>query len=140
MGSYAREFRMKRANVYKRYLSDADKLRVNFLKNTLLFEILTFDEMLSYSVSRLQASASADVRALADYIGIKAYDIRQALSKFGIQAVEPQPHDQFSGREHEALIAESSPEYKRGEVVSLVNRGYRFGDAVLVRANVIAAR
>lgn len=139
-GHLIREFREKRAAIYKKYVSDAEKKRERYLKNSLLFEIITFDEMLMYSVSHLSKSSDKSAQEFAAYIRVKSDQIQVLLSEFGISAIEPRPHDMFSGREHEALLAERKPDFSRGEVIMLHNKGYRMGDVVLVRANVIAAR
>ena len=37
-------------------------------------------------------------------------------------------------------MAESNADFKKGEIVKLMNSGYRQNGAVILRANVIAAR
>jgi len=46
----------------------------------------------------------------------------------------------FNPKEHEVLMAESNADFKKGEIVKVMNSGYRRKDLILLRANVIAAR
>jgi len=46
----------------------------------------------------------------------------------------------FNGKEHEVLIAETSEGFAKGEIIKVINPGYKRGDFILTRANVIAAK
>jgi len=109
-----------------------------FLKESLLFEVITFGEIMNYSVSRMRGDENA-----SDFVRMldEAWDdLRDILNKNQITAIAPEPHEPFNGREHEVLMAEKNPDFAKGEIIKLMNLGYKQGDVVLIRANVVAAR
>ncbi|MCL2699771.1 MAG: nucleotide exchange factor GrpE [Defluviitaleaceae bacterium] len=131
----------KYRRVMHRYIADhqeySGKKCREFLKESLLFEVITFGEIMNYSVSRMREDEDAGgfVRQLDEAWNI----LRDILNKNRITVIEPQPHEPFNGREHEILMAEKNPEFEKGEIIKLMNPGYRQDDVVLVRANVVAA-
>ena len=62
------------------------------------------------------------------------------LKKNNIDLIRPTPHEMFNPKEHEILMAETLSDFKKGEIVKLMNSGYRQRETVLMRANVIVAR
>jgi molecular chaperone GrpE (heat shock protein) len=68
------------------------------------------------------------------------YTLEMLLKKNNIVPIKPQPHEQFNGREHEVLVAERMEGFGKGEIIKLLNSGYRYKDAIIMRANVIAAK
>jgi len=117
-----------------------NKKTQKFKRETLLYEMSTYEEIIFYSVSRLRQLESQIFQqgaALADD-ALKA--LEAILKKNNIEIIRPQPHEAFNSREHEVLMAESNPDFKKGEIVKMMNSGYRQDDVVLLRANVIAAR
>ncbi|MDR2903435.1 MAG: nucleotide exchange factor GrpE [Clostridiales bacterium] len=119
---------------------DAHKKSVRFIKDHLLFEMMTFEEINVYSVSRLRESANPAIAALVAVIDRQTAVLTGILKQNGIEPIHPAPHDPFNGKEHEVLMAEKNEEYKKGEIIKVMNGGYKYGETVLLRANVIAAR
>ena len=111
-----------------------------YKKEQLLFECSTFEEILYYSVSRLRESPDAAVAAFVAAIHAGTSQLECVLTRHGIEFIRPAPHDAFNGREHEVLMAEQHDGFRKGEVVKLMNRGYKQDGTVLMRANVIAAK
>ena len=116
------------------------KKRAEFLKAHLLFECSTFEEILHYSVSRLRSASDAAVLAFAAAVDDGAAALPGIFTRHGITLIAPAPHDMFNGREHEVLMAEEHEDFKKGEIIKLMNCGYKQNDTVLLRANVIAAK
>jgi|GEM_PF-2334802 len=110
------------------------------LKEHLLFEISTFEEILYYSVSRLRDAQDEATIAFVTAIDSGTSALEQILSEYGLTPINPSPHDSFNGREHEVLTAEENEDFKKGEIIKLMNRGYKRGDIILLRANVVAAK
>ena len=117
-----------------------EKKLTRFKREILLYEISTYEEIIFYSISRLrefeaeefqQAAALAD--NTLDYLAI-------ILKKNNIEVIRPQANEPFDPKEHEVLMAETNPNFKKGEIVKLMNSGYRQNGVILLRANVIAAR
>ncbi len=116
------------------------KKAVQFRKEQLLFEISTFEEILNYSVSRLRKSENTHIVSYVNAVDETTHKIYETLNKFNIEIIKPSAHDMFNGKEHDVLMAEKSKEFKKGEIIKLMNSGYKQGDIILLRANVIAAR
>ena len=138
------ELLTKRRDMYQRtwtrHEETLQKKLTSFLKTHLLFECSTFEEILHYSVSRLRDAADPAVLAFAAVIDENAAMLPAIFAKHGIALIQPAPHDAFNGREHEVLMAEVHEDFKKGEIIKLMNCGYKQNDAVLLRANVIAAK
>jgi len=118
--------------------SALEKKLLKFKRETVLYEVSTYEEIILYSVSRLRQDESLnEAVAIADET-LRVLEI--LLKKNNIQVIRPQPHDFFNAKEHEVLMAENSPDFKKGEIIKLMNSGYRQKDTVILRANVIAAR
>jgi molecular chaperone GrpE (heat shock protein) len=66
--------------------------------------------------------------------------IAKVLRAHNIGLIKPKPKDMFDAKEHEVLTAEKHEGYKKGEIIKLINSGYRQNGEVLLRANVVAAR
>jgi len=126
--------------LWSRNTETFQKKLTGFLKLHLLFECSTFEEILHYSVSRLRQADDPAVLAFAAAIDANAAQLSGIFTTHGIALIAPEPHDLFNGREHEVLMAEVHEDYKKGEIIKLMNCGYRQGDTILLRANVIAAK
>ena len=120
--------------------NDVIKQAASFKRDGLLYEMSTFEEILRYSVSRLRTSDKLVDSSFVSAIDAVDKDLAAILSKNDITLILPAPHDLFNAKEHEILLAEESADFQKGEVVKVMNSGYRQGDAVLLRANIIAAR
>jgi molecular chaperone GrpE (heat shock protein) len=119
---------------------EVTKQTLRFIKEYLLFEMMTFEEINLYSVSRLRDSADPSIAAFVAVIDRQTETLSNILKMNGIQSIYPAPHDPFNGKEHEVLMAEKNEDYKKGEIIKVMNGGYKYGDIVILRANVIAAR
>ena len=120
--------------------SDLDKAILTFKRDSFLFELTTFEEIMYYSVSRLRENDDSAVCAFVAEIDRHHKALGGILTKYGIEKIAPTAHDPFNPKENEVLMAEENPDFKKGSIIKTMNAGYRQGDVVLVRANVIAAR
>lgn len=132
------EERAERKN--KALTEKINKKLFNFKKEQLLYEISTFEEIMSYSVSRLRESKNTAVEGFVAAIDYGVEEIGKALDKFGISVIRPEAHQMFNGREHEVLMAEKNGEFRKGEIIKVMNSGFKENDCVIIRANVIAAK
>lgn len=122
------------------YAAKINKLLLNYKKDTLLYEVSTYEEILTYSVSRLRACAAEDVARSVVLLDETLAALEMILKKNNIQVIRPSPHTPFNGREHEVLVAEKQEGFAKAEIIKTINSGYRQKDIVILRANVIAAR
>ncbi|NLL70058.1 MAG: nucleotide exchange factor GrpE [Epulopiscium sp.] len=116
------------------------KMVTRHLKNNLLFEMSTFEEILHYSISRLRGETEKSIQQYVDKMDELTQNLHNALEAYGITFITPKPHEKFNGKEQEVLLAEENEAFQKGEVIQCINTGYKYQDQVLLRANVIAAR
>ena len=117
-----------------------DKASFRFMKETLLYEISTYEEILYHSVSRLRESPIAQVANAVQILDETFQKLETLLTETGIEVIRPAPHSAFNGREHEVLMAEKQEGFAKGEIIKVMTSGYKQGGQVVLRANVIAAR
>jgi len=117
-----------------------EKISLRFKKETLLYEISTYEEILFHSVSRLRESALPRVAAAVCLLDETFSNLESLLTESGITVIRPATHEPFNGREHEVLVAEEADGFAKGEIIKVMTSGYKLKDQVILRANVIAAR
>lgn len=122
------------------YMAKMEKAALRFKKDILLYEVNTYEEILTHSVSRLMESGNEAVRIIAVRLHDTYTALEVLLRKNNITPIRPSPRDIFNGKEHEVLVAEKQEGFNKGEIIKLVGSGYKHNDLVLLRANVIAAR
>ena len=132
------ERKLNQEKSIKQFQENFEKKLIKFKREVLLYEISTYEEIIFYSISRLRESMEhIETVNLADSC-LTMLEIM--LKKSNIEVIRPTAHDMFNPKEHEVLMAESNPDFKKGEIVKMMNSGYKQGDTILLRANVIAAR
>jgi len=122
------------------YLARTEKLTFRFKKEVLLYEICTYEEILTHSVSRLRASSSAEIRAISNLLDAAYTNLEILLKKNNIMPIRPATHEMFNAFLHDALVAEKHEDFAKGEIIKILNTGYMQKEKVILRANVIAAR
>lgn len=122
------------------YAAKIDKALLAFKRETLLYEVSTYEEILIYSVSRLRESMREPVIQTVALLDETMAALEVLLKKNNIQVIRPAPHDMFNGREHEVLMAEKQDGFNKGEIIKPINSGFKQKDTVILRANVIAAK
>ncbi|MCL2406781.1 MAG: nucleotide exchange factor GrpE [Defluviitaleaceae bacterium] len=119
-----------------------DGLLTKFKKEHTLYEITTFEEIMLHSAPRIR-EASHSNEAIGAFVALlddATATIASALGHFGISPIQPTPGTMFNGQYHEVLTAETDGNFKKGEIIKLLNSGFKQGDRVILRANVIAAK
>ena len=127
----------------KRLEDEADKIRktdFKFKKECLFFEIVTFEEIITYSVLKLDGSGNAAALRCSSLIHTAAFNIKNIVEKYGIETIEPAVGDMFNGRLHEVIMAKEEEGFARGEISKVISKGYKEGAMVFARANVICAK
>ncbi|MDL2248145.1 nucleotide exchange factor GrpE [Tyzzerella sp. OttesenSCG-928-J15] len=120
--------------------SKAAKQNFRFKKECLFFEIMTFEEIINYSISKLKESENESIVRYALMVELANLNIRKYLIDSGAEIIEPKPHDMFNGKLHEVLMAKEEEGFGKGEIIKVMNNGYREKDIVFARANVICAK
>jgi molecular chaperone GrpE len=85
----------------------------------------------------LEAAESHEDTALVDGVRLVERSLRGALEKEGLLEIEAS--GAFDPHVHEALLTRPQDDAETGEVVEVVQRGYRLGDKVVRPARVIVA-
>ena len=116
------------------------KQDLNFKKNHLLFEVTTFNELLNHSISRLKETEHMDILMYIQMVEEANSLINSTLVKYEIRPIEPLEREIFNAKEHEVIVTEKHDDYKKGEIIRTSNHGYKQGNDVIIRANVIVAR
>ncbi|GHU52190.1 hypothetical protein AGMMS49975_07480 [Clostridia bacterium] len=137
---FYQSFVEKRKKQHNSVIELAKKRFIEYQKDYVLFEISTYEEIMTYSVSKLRDSADYLVLQFVEICDQTMEDIKSVLRDNNFSIIAPAPHTAFNGREHEVIMAEKSPDFKKGEVIKLMNSGYKHENVVVMRANVIAAR
>jgi len=122
------------------YFEKSGKASFRFKKEVLLYEVCTYEEILTHSVSRLRAASNEVVASAAVLLDETFRVLEVILKKNNIAVIKPEPHQPFDAKEHEVIVAEKQEGFERGEIIKLVTAGYRQSDQIILRANVIAAR
>lgn len=119
---------------------ELEKASNNYKRETLLFEISTFEEILNHSISKLKETQSYEIINYCKYIEDIYAQIIDELSRYNIIQINPSEKSLFNAKEHEILMAKEEEGYAKGEIIKVLNKGYKKDTTVLLRANVIAAK
>ncbi len=111
-----------------------------YKKETLFYEISTFDEVLYYSIEKIRQSENLNVKKYIIFIDDIKEKMFKTLEKNDVIIIKPKAHDKFNSKEHKVLIAEEKEGFNKGEVIKVNTVGYKEFDTVILKANVIAAR
>jgi hypothetical protein len=122
------------------YTQKLEKHTLRFKKEVLLYEICTFEEILTHSVSRLRNSQNLRVSITAKLLDNTFRELEIILKKNNITVIRPATHENFNAKEHEVLIAEKQENFQKGQIIKVITAGYKIREQVVLRANVIAAR
>jgi len=122
------------------HIDKTEKLIFRFKKDVLLYEICTYEEILTHSASRLHGSAWPEMAETEKKLTAAYNHLEVILEQNNITPIRPQAHEQFNAFEHEILMAEKQEGFNKGEIIKIVNTGYKQQDKVILRANIIAAR
>jgi molecular chaperone GrpE len=87
----------------------------------------------------LRAPGGADVESYRKGVELVHQQMMDLLRRRGVKPVEAVGTD-FDPRIHEAVVQESSPDHREGEVIEELRRGYTLGDRLLRPAMVKVAK
>jgi len=120
----------------------ASQLKVDrtYLREELLFELRTFEEMVHLSLRKIVGYEGEHILNFVTVMERLYGQLRKVLSDQGIRFIEPDPHEEFDGKIHEIIVAKEEASFKRGEVIRCQNIGYVEGAYVVLRAMVVVAK
>ncbi|MCL1884895.1 MAG: nucleotide exchange factor GrpE [Defluviitaleaceae bacterium] len=117
-----------------------EKNALRFKKEVLLYEICTFEEILTHSVSRLRDSDNREIQSVVRLFDETFNALEVILKKNNIEIIRPEIKEPFNAKEHEVLVAEKNLDFEKGEIIKVMTAGYKYSGQIILRANVIAAR
>jgi molecular chaperone GrpE len=85
----------------------------------------------------LEAATKHEEAKLEEGVELVARELREALAREGLEEIETD--GQFDPHVHEALLSQPS-ERDEGEVIQVLQKGYRLGDRVLRPARVVISQ
>jgi molecular chaperone GrpE len=85
----------------------------------------------------LDAAEEHDEEKVIEGVRLVQQALRQALEREGLAEIEAD--GKFDPHVHEALLAQPAPDVEQGDVLQVLQKGYRLGDRVLRPARVIVA-
>jgi molecular chaperone GrpE len=125
------EFENYRKRIERERREQADQAVVDLLLDLLLV-VDDFDRALTIDATD-KASA---YRKGVELIHAKLHDL---LKRNGVRPIESLGND-FDPNLHQAVVSETSPEHREGEVIGELRRGYMMGDRLLRPAMVKVAK
>jgi molecular chaperone GrpE len=106
-------------------------------RDDVLLQFLPVVDNFERALSSLETS-EGDAEALRDGVELIHKQFKDALSKFGLEAVEA-VGQAFDPHLHEAVTIEATDKHKENTVIEEFQRGYRIGDRLLRPAKVKVA-
>ena len=123
-----------------RYAKGLNKLISTYKRESLLYEVSTFEEIIKYSIEVMRESSNSGTQMFVEKTNKTYSEIVKTLAKYGITVIKPLIKSNFDAKEHEVLTAEVLEGYAKGEIIKVLNCGYKQDGEVLLRANVVAAK
>ncbi|NLK22374.1 MAG: nucleotide exchange factor GrpE [Epulopiscium sp.] len=120
--------------------NEANKKMIKYLREHLFFEMSTYEEIINYSVSRLRNENEEVVASYVENIDALTLKLENLLEEFKVEFINPKTHEKFNGKEHEVLMAEVKEGFEKGEIIKTMNRGYKYNNQIVLKANVVAGK
>lgn len=120
-----------------------DRILGDFLRDVLLYEMCSFEEIINFSVSKLlELPSETPPHKYAVVLVQTLRELIQLLNQNGIACITPKPHEAFDAKRHDVLLAERTDGFAKGQVIKTITSGYleTATNIVLLRATIIAAK
>jgi len=124
-------------NVRRRVERESANLQKYALER-ILGELITVNDSLDLALKAV-AAESAETRAHLEGLALTHKQLWSTLERYGVSLVDPQGQP-FNPELHEAVSMTESAEVPPGQVVSVMQKGYKLHDRLLRPARVVVAR
>ncbi len=111
----------------------------NFKRNSILKELSTFEQIMSDSVKSLKDDENQKIKDFVSFMEKSNEYLEKTLNEFGIFIISPEEKSKFDSKEQQILLAEKKDGYKKGEIIKVINSGYKEKDEVVLKANVVCS-
>ncbi|MDA3846022.1 MAG: nucleotide exchange factor GrpE [Vallitaleaceae bacterium] len=125
--------------LFQDVLGSIKKADIDYLKYNLLFEVVTLEEIVTYSLPKLRAYEHALSKQVISLVSSTYEEISSILKRFNIAMIEAIPGEKFNGKIHEVTVVEPNETYGKGKIIRMETKGYIYKDIPVVRAHVIVA-
>lgn len=115
-------------------ITETENQMLQYLKNDILFEIVTLEDLKKYSIPKL----NQELTLVKEFKKLDQRILKE-LQHRGITPITPHEHEKFNSQKHEILIAEVKEGFEKGEVIEVMNSGFEYIGSVIRRATIIAA-
>lgn len=113
---------------------------LKYIKEDILFEYATLEDMINQSIQKLQASKNEVAQEFSKIVYQLYNDLGDQLKKQDIIRLLPKVGDTFNGKIHEVVIIDAEEGFHKGEIIRVQNSGFLYGQRILKRAAVIVAK
>ncbi len=124
-------------NFKKRLEKDASRSYQTTLSSVIKMFLSVLDDLDRALKNRPQ---NEEVEDWVEGIQLIYQKLLNQLKNLGVEQMEDQPGDAFDPNIHEAVTQEDHPEFKDGQIIEVVQSGYRISDRVIRPAMVRVAR
>ena len=123
-------------NTRKRLLRDAETER-KYMAEAVVRDLLPALDNLDRALGA--AKAAGDAGPLATGVSATANQFLEALKRHGVVRIECAPGDAFDPNHHQAVMQQPSDEYAPGQVIQVLQQGFRLHDRIIRPASVVVA-
>jgi len=124
-------------NYKKRVQRDAARSYQDALASIIKIYLTIADDLERALKNRPEA---AEVSGWVDGIELIYQKLLNQIKNQGVERMDVNPGDDFDPNIHEAITQEEHPDYKEGQIIDVVQTGYRISDRIIRPAMVRVAR
>lgn len=126
---------LRTAADYENFKRRSEKERVQWITNT---QAAMLNDLLSVVDDFDRAFANKDQAGSPEGFQMIYKSFQKLLDKFGVQEIKEVA--EFDPNLHEAIMQVESPDHQAGQIVQVLQKGYRFKDQILRPAKVSVAK
>ncbi len=124
-------------NYKKRVARDADRSYQDAKANIIKVFLGASDDLERALAHRPQGE---DINGWVNGIELIQQKLVNLMNKEGVERMEIKPGDEFDPNIHEAITQEDNPDFSEGQIIEVVQPGYKIADRVIRPAMVRVAR
>ncbi len=124
-------------NYRKRVQRDAARSYQDAMTNVIKIFLPVADDLERALKNKLETEEAAQ---WVDGIELIHQKLLNKMKNQGVERMEVKPGDEFDPNIHEAITQEETPDYKEGQIIDVVQPGYRIADRIIRPAMVRVAR
>jgi molecular chaperone GrpE len=124
-------------NYKKRVLRDASRSHQDAMTNIVKVFLGVADDLERALKNKPDAK---HIKNWTDGIELIQQKLLTQMNNLGVERMETRPGDEFDPNFHEAITQEENPDYEDGQIIEVVQPGYKISDRIIRPAMVRVAR